>query len=218
MSSLNPGLILVIGAVLVPLLPQTLRRWYLLALPVVGFFHVHGLENGTTVTMDLLGMTLEVILCRRTFPEFGVTSSILPLFSPCCLPGMTRDTMQQVSAPIYAGAAIGAVFAGDLVTLFVYWELTAISSVFLIWATRTERAYRTGMRYLLIQVGSGVILLAGVLIWYAKTGSIDFDYIGIETLAGKLISSHLASNARSRCCITGYRMRIRKLRSQAQLY
>ncbi len=54
-------------------------------------------------------------------------------------------------------------YAGDLITLFVFWELTAITSVFLIWARRTERAYRAGMRYLIIQVGSGVLLLAGAL-------------------------------------------------------
>ncbi len=72
-----------------------------------------------------------------------------------------RDTVQHVAALVYAGAAIGAVFAGDLITLFVYWELTAVASVFLIWAGRTERAYRAGMRYLIIQVGSGVLLLAG---------------------------------------------------------
>ncbi len=186
MSSLNPGLILVIGAVLVPLLPQTLRRWYLLALPVVGFIQVHTLADGTSVTMDMLGMTLEVLrvdgLSRVWGYIFNIAAFLSMLFA-----WHDKDTMQQVSAPIYAGAAIGAVFAGDLVTLFVYWELTAISSVFLIWASRTERAYKTGMRYLLIQVGSGVILLAGVLLWYAKTGSIDFGKIGIGTLAGNLI-------------------------------
>ena len=41
-----------------------------------------------------------------------------------------RDAVQQVSGLIYAGAAICAVFAGDLISLFVFWELTAISSVF----------------------------------------------------------------------------------------
>lgn len=186
MSSINPGLILVIGAVLVPLLPQTLRRWYLLALPVVGFIQVHTLADGTSVTMDMLGMTLEVLrvdgLSRVWGYIFNIAAFLSMLFA-----WHDKDTMQQVSAPVYAGAAIGAVFAGDLVTLFVYWELTAISSVFLIWASRTERAYKTGMRYLLIQVGSGVILLAGVLLWYAKTGSIDFGKIGIGTLAGNLI-------------------------------
>ena len=66
---------------------------------------------------------------------------------------------------MYAGAAIMAAFAGDFITLFVAWELTAITSVFLIWSRQTETAYRTGMRYLMIQVGSGVLLLAGVLLY-----------------------------------------------------
>jgi multicomponent Na+:H+ antiporter subunit D len=79
------------------------------------------------------------------------------------------------------------VFAGDLVTLFVFWELTAITSVFLIWARRTERSYRAGMRYLVMQVGSGVILLAGLVIHQKATGSIAFDHIGIGTLGGNLI-------------------------------
>lgn len=186
MSSLNPGLILIIGAVLVPLLPQSLRRFYLLALPVIGFIQVHTLADGTSVTMDALGMTLEVLRVDGLSRVWGYIFNIAAFLS-LLFAWHDKDTMQQVSAPIYAGAAIGAVFSGDLVTLFVYWELTAISSVFLIWATRTERAYKTGLRYLLIQVGSGVILLTGVLIWYADTGSIAFGEIGIESLAGKLI-------------------------------
>jgi multicomponent Na+:H+ antiporter subunit D len=186
MSDINPGLILVVGAVLVPLLPQTLRRWYLLALPIIGFVHVHTLADGTSVTMEALGLTFEVLRVDALSRVWGYIFNIAAFLS-MLFAWHDKDTMQQVSAPIYAGAAIGAVFAGDLVTLFVYWELTAISSVFLIWASRTERAYKTGMRYLLIQVGSGVILLAGVLVWYTQTGSIDFGKIGIGTLGGNLI-------------------------------
>jgi multicomponent Na+:H+ antiporter subunit D len=98
-----------------------------------------------------------------------------------------RDTVQQVAALLYAGAAIGAVFAGDLITLFIYWEGTAISSVFLIWARGTQGAYHTGMRYLLIQVGSGVILLAGVILLYSETGSIAFQRMELGSLATWLI-------------------------------
>tara|TARA_R110000787_G_scaffold239367_9_gene345695 strand:+ start:25374 stop:27062 length:1689 start_codon:yes stop_codon:yes gene_type:complete len=186
MSSLNPGLILIIGAVLVPLMPHALRRWYLLVLPLIGLAHVYGLENGTSVTMAAFGMTLELLRVDALAKVWGYIFNIAA-FLAMLFAWHDKDTMQQVSAPIYAGAAIGAVFAGDLVTLFVYWELTALSSVFLIWATRTERAFKTGMRYLIIQVGSGVILLSGVLVWYHDTGSISFGHIGIESLAGKLI-------------------------------
>ncbi len=186
MSSLNPGLILIVGAVLVPLMPHALRRWYLMVLPLIGLGHVYGLENGTSVTMDVFGMTLELLRVDALSKVWGYIFNIAA-FLAMLFAWHDKDTMQQVSAPIYAGAAIGAVFAGDLLTLFVYWELTAISSVFLIWATRTERAFKTGMRYLIIQVGSGVILLSGVLVWYADTGTISFGHIGIESLAGKLI-------------------------------
>ena len=73
------------------------------------------------------------------------------------------------------GAAIAAVFAGDLISLFVFWELTAISSVFLIWASRNEDSLQCGVRYLIIQVASGVILLAGALLHYQETKSIEFS-------------------------------------------
>ena len=96
-----------------------------------------------------------------------------------------RDTVQQTAATIYVGSAIGAVFAGDLLTLFVYWELTAISSVFLIWARRTERSYHAGMRYLIVQVGSGVLLLSGTILHYADTHSLAFD----KLVDGRSLSS-----------------------------
>jgi multicomponent Na+:H+ antiporter subunit D len=186
MSSLNPGLILILGALPLPFLRGPLRRLFMLALPVAGFALIYSMPNGTSVTVETMGLTLEVLrvdgLSRVWGYIFNIAAFLAVLFA-----WHEDDLMQQASALIYAGAAIGAVFSGDLVSLFIYWELTAISSVFLIWASRTQRAYKTGMRYLLIQVGSGVILMAGILIWYADTGSISFGAIGIETLAGKLI-------------------------------
>ena len=98
-----------------------------------------------------------------------------------------KDNLQHVTGLAYVGSAIGAVFAGDLITLFVYWELTAVASVFLIWARRNRRAYAAGMRYLIIQVGSGVLLLAGTLLHLHETGSIAFGYLGLNSLGTTLI-------------------------------
>ena len=88
---------------------------------------------------------------------------------------------------IYAGSAIGGAFAGDLITLFIYWEGTAIASVFLIWSSKTENSYRAGMRYLVIQVGSGVLLLAGAIIHFKQTGSLAFDKMGLTGIGPALI-------------------------------
>ena len=87
----------------------------------------------------------------------------------------------------YAGSALGAVFAGDLITLFFYWEGTAIASVFLIWARRTEAAYQTGLRYLIIQITSGVILLAGTALIWRETGSIAFEKMTLGSIGTWLI-------------------------------
>ena len=185
-SSINPGLILILGALPVVLLPQAIRRIYLLALPVAGLWLVHQLQPGTLVTIEAFGLTLEPLQVDRLSLVWGYIFNIAAFLS-LLFAWHDRDTVQQVSALIYAGAAIAAVFAGDLVTLFIFWELTGISSVFLIWASRNAEAYRCGMRYLIIQISSGVILLAGSIMWYAETGSINFAHIGIESTAGKLI-------------------------------
>jgi len=91
--------------------------------------------------------------------------------------GNSRAGMQHVSAMLYAGSAVGAVFAGDFITLFVFWELLAITSAFLVWARSSDRAYATGFRYLIIHVVSGVLLLSGALMLAHQTGSIEFGHV-----------------------------------------
>ncbi len=91
-----------------------------------------------------------------------------------------KDTVQHVAGLAYAASAVGSVFAGDLLTLFIFWELLALTSVFLIWARRTDRAYSSGVRYLIIQVLSGILLLAGVLIFAKVNNSLLFTHIGLE--------------------------------------
>jgi len=94
--------------------------------------------------------------------------------------GGDKAGLQHVSAMLYAGSALGAVFAGDFITLFVFWELLAVTSVFLIWARGSERSYATGFRYLIIHVVSGVLLLSGALMIAHRTGSIEFGHVGLE--------------------------------------
>ncbi len=186
MTNLSPGLILVIGGLLIPLIHGRARQIFMLALPVLGAIQLFGLDHGLHGQVAIFDYTLTFVRADKLSLIFG-TIFLIASFYNTIYSLHDNDTMQQVAAPVYAGAAIGAVFAGDLITLFVFWELTAISSVFLIWARRTARAYIVGLRYLIIQVGSGVILLAGVILYAQKTGSIAFDHIGLSDLASWLI-------------------------------
>jgi multicomponent Na+:H+ antiporter subunit D len=185
-AELPPGLILILGALLIPVLPGRLRQVYMLALPVLAGLQLYGLEHGSFAQTEIFGYQLTLLRVDSLSVVFG-TIFLIAAFLNVIYGLHERDAMQEVSALIYAGAATGAVFVGDLISLFVFWELTAISSVFLIWARRSETAYRAGMRYLIIQVGSGVILLAGVVLHAQATGSIAFDQLGLTSLGTWLI-------------------------------
>ena len=176
-DSLPPGGIMILGALLIPFLRGRLATWWTLALPVLGFFHFWSMPEGTTQTLQLFTYELMPVRIDALSRIFGLIFYLAAFLSAVYALHL-RERLQQTAATIYAGSAIGAVFAGDLVTLFVYWELTAVASVFLIWARGTERSYRTGMRYLIIQVGSGVLLLSGILFRLNETGSLAFNHFG----------------------------------------
>ncbi|MEM7586823.1 MAG: Na(+)/H(+) antiporter subunit D [Acidobacteriota bacterium] len=173
-ASLPPGWILIVGALAIPLLKGRLQAAWMLLLPVLGFAQLLQLEHGSTGQLQLLGYELTLMRVDRLSLVFGYIFHLAALLSVIYALHV-RDAVQHVSGMIYAGSAIGAVFAGDLLTLFIYWEVTAISSVWLIWARQTERSYRAGLRYLVIQVGSGVLLLSGVILQVHATGSLAFD-------------------------------------------
>ena len=163
-----------------------LRAALLLLVPLVAGAQVWSLPEGTYGQFDLLGLTLDTMRVDKLSRIFALIFCIAA-FLGNLYAWHVRDTVQQLAALLYAGAAIGAVFAGDLITLFIYWEATAITSVFLIWARRTEGAYHTGMRYLIIQITSGVILLAGTALLYRETQSIAFEAMTLGSLGTWLI-------------------------------
>ena len=185
-GELSPGLVLIIGALLVPLLQGYARAVYMMALPVAAFALTLTFDHGSFGLVPVFGFELVTLRVDRLSLIFGYIF-LIATFLGVIYQLHVKDTLQHVAGLIYAGSGVGAVFAGDLVTLFLFWEGTGIASVFLIWASRTERALAAGMRYLVIQVGSGVLLLAGALLHYRETGSIAFNAFELETLAGGLI-------------------------------
>lgn len=185
-ESIPPGMLLMIGALAVPFLHERVRRAYMLALPVLGIVQVALLPNGFDWSLQLFGYSLTLVRVDELSRVFAYVFHIAA-FLGVIYALHVKDNLQYVSALMYAGAAIGALFAGDLITLFVYWELTAVTSLFQIWAQRTERAYRAGLRYLIIQVGSGVLLLAGAIFHFVDTGSLAFGSMGLVSLGTTLI-------------------------------
>ncbi|GAK44061.1 NADH dehydrogenase subunit N [Tepidicaulis marinus] len=177
-----PALIFIAAAIVLPVLPKgNLRALFLLAVPLVAAHEIWQLSEGVTHTYELLGYSLTLMRVDQLSIVFGLIFSFAA-FLALLYAWHVKDTVQQVTTLLYAGSAIGAVFAGDFVTLFIFWEGTAVASVFLIWARGTEGAYYTGMRYLIIQIASGVILVAGMALHYHETGSLAFGALTLGSL------------------------------------
>jgi len=186
MTELPPFVPFFLGALIVGVTRGWLRSVTLLAIPLLGGIHLMYIDAGVIWQMQFLDYTLTPYRVDRLSLLFGYLFHIAAFLGVLYALHL-RDTLQQVSAMLYAGSALGAVFAGDFITLFVFWELLALTSVFLIWARRTPAALLAGLRYLIIQVLSGVLLLAGALVYLQDGGSLAFEYIGLEGLAGWLI-------------------------------
>ena len=184
---LNPGIWLIVGALIAVLLPQTLSRWFAVILPVFLIAFLFSLNLDNYGTISFFDYSLETFRLDALSRVFGLIFLIASALGNLYALGDDVDKLQRSAALAYAGGAIAAVFAGDMITLFIFFEVAAVASVFLIWARRTERAFAAGMRYLIFQIGAGVILLAGLLIHFSVTGSIDFDKLGLEAPGGILI-------------------------------
>jgi multicomponent Na+:H+ antiporter subunit D len=187
MTDLPPFVPFFIAAFMAMIARGWLRNLIILATPVLGGLHLWlEVQPGIIATASILDFELTLLRTDRLSLLFGYLFHIAA-FIAAVFALHVRDTTQTVASMLYAGSALGAVFAGDLITLFIFWELLAITSVFLIWARRSERAIHAGMRYLVIQVSSGVLLLAGALVHYYQSGSLVFEYIGLEGISGWLI-------------------------------
>jgi multicomponent Na+:H+ antiporter subunit D len=175
----SPALLLVVGAGIVALLDGRARRVVMVALPLAALALLWSMPEGLGVTYDVIGFELTPVridalsrLFATGFIVAGLLTSIYALH--------LDDRLQQSVILAYAGTAVGGALAGDLLSLFVWWELAGLSSTFLIWAGRTERSYRAGMRYLVAQLISGLLMLAGIA-WRVMDGKgLEFSYLGLD--------------------------------------
>lgn len=186
MLEIPPFVPFYIGALLALVTQGKVRGTILVLIPVLSAIHLWMVPEGVHLQTSFLQYQLIPYRADKLSIMFGYVFHIAA-FIAIIYSLHVKDKVQQVAGMLYAGSGIGAVFAGDLLTLFVFWELLAFTSVFLVWARRTERSYQAGIRYLIVQVLSGVLLLAGALFYMHENQTIGFDFIGLEGIAGWLI-------------------------------
>ncbi|UCE89273.1 MAG: Na(+)/H(+) antiporter subunit D [Pseudomonadota bacterium] len=191
---LSPGLLLVIGAFIVPFVNGRLRDALLLGLPLATLWLVWWLPEGTLLTLSFLDYELEPVKNTIAGRLFATVFSIMA-FAGALFALRQARTVELAAAFAYAGSAICVTFAGDLITLFVFWELMALGSTLVIWSAGSHRAYRASMRYLAIHLLGGVLLMVGIAGHIADTGSLSFAPMALDSTAHWLILAGFLVNA-----------------------
>lgn len=196
-----------IYTLLIPITYKLLKRvhtgWFVLPLPILLFVYFSS-NIGTTsslqakiasipwipslgidfaVKLDGLGMLFALLIA-------GIGSLVI-LYSIYYL-DKDKEKLNQfyVYLLFFMGAMLGVVLCDNLIVLYMFWEITSISSFLLIgfWNNRSNSRYGA-MKSMVITVFGGLSLLAGIVLLYLMTGSFNISEI-ITSVQQKSIISH----------------------------
>ena len=190
----HPGLVLIAGALLVVALRGRVRAGAALALPIVALALLWHAHDGALWQGRFLGQDVVPFAADRLSRLFATIFAIMA-FGGALFSLNQPSRLELPAAFLYAGAAIGVTLAGDLITVFVFWELMAIGSTLVIWSAGTPSAYRASMRYMMVHLTGGVLLLIGIAGHVAETGSAAFTAMALDRPSHWLILAAFLVNA-----------------------
>ena len=193
-ESFPPALILLFAAFMAVISRPNARAIIVLVAPLITLWAIWSLPDGVLIStrfLDYQIQPLEVSPVRRMF----ATVFTIMAFTGAVYSFRTAKTAELGAAFAYASGAVGVSFAGDLLTLFIWWEMMAIFSTIVVWCGGTEASRRAGIRYALMHLLSGILLKIGIEGVYVHTGSLEIEAMLATDLDRWLILAGILINA-----------------------
>ncbi|WP_077965601.1 Na(+)/H(+) antiporter subunit D [Ensifer adhaerens] len=181
----HPALLFILGAVPIPFLTGSIRKVYLVLIPALAIVAVVTMEPGSYGAARFIGQEVLFAKVDKLSIVFATVFTIMALIGMVYALHLPRAG-QHVAAFVYVGSALGVVFAGDYLTLYLFWEGMAFASAYLVFAQESERAIRAAFRYLMVHVTGGVALLGGIVLHGLAAGSLLFGPIAGGAVAGTM--------------------------------
>jgi multicomponent Na+:H+ antiporter subunit D len=169
---LPPALIMLAAAVLIGLARGTWRTAVVLAAPLLTLVAVWQVPDGVVMTVDFLGYPIEPVEGSPVRRLFATIFAIMA-FTGGLYAFRQAKWYELAAAFAYGAGAIGVSFAGDLISLFLFWELMALFSTVVVWCGGTPGARAAGIRYAIMHLLGGVILKVGIEGVMVHTGSVE---------------------------------------------
>ena len=194
---IHPTTWFLMGAVLLPLLnnKEKLKKTVLIGIPLIAFALIHWLPDSFG-QVSYLGFDLVFGRVDQLTRVFLHVFTIMAIIG--CIYGLhVKETGQHIAAFLYVGGSLGVTLCGDYLTLFIFWEMMAFASTFLVWYRKKRRSIEAGFRYLLVHTAGGLVLLAGIFLRYQNIHDLSFVQIATNgaTFADYLIMIGFMLNA-----------------------
>ncbi|OWW04189.1 cation:proton antiporter [Rhizobium sp. R72] len=173
----HPALLFIVGALPIPFLTGAIRTIYLVLVTVLAVLAVVMMQPGSYGAAQFLGQAILIAKVDKLSIVFATVFTIMSLIGTVYALHVPRPG-QHVAAFVYIGSSLGVVFAGDYLTLYLFWEIMAFASVYLVFAEGGRQAIGAGFRYLMVHITGGVVLLGGIILHGHSTGSLLFGPIG----------------------------------------
>jgi multicomponent Na+:H+ antiporter subunit D len=191
--AIPPAAPLILGALALAFARGRARAVLILAMPLLALWLVWSVPAGNALAGRFLGYDIVLLKADALARWFGTVFAIMSFAGG--LFGLNQaNRLETAAAQLYAGAALGVVFAGDLVTVFVFWEVMALGSTMIVWSAGPE-ARAAGFRYLLIHLFGGVLLMIGIAGEVQTAGSTAFTAMKPDSAARWLILAGFLINA-----------------------
>lgn len=193
--NIPPAFIMFLGAVILPFFPRRFRSFGFLLFPALTVLWIIALPEGISSSLNFLNY--ELILCNvdNLSRIFGVIFAFIA-FAGAIYAFHIKNTGEQAAALLYGGSALGVTFCGDMLSLFLFWEMMAVSSTYLVLAGEFKDSKKAGMRYLFVHLFGGSLLLAGILMQFWETGNLRIaGILNAHSTASWLILAGVALNA-----------------------
>ena len=188
-----PAVILIAAGLAIPFLRGALRTTLLLAAPIIALLLIWQIPDGVQLSTSWLGYELQIVRGDKLARLFATVFAIMA-FGGGLFSLNQSNSLELGAAYVYAGGALGVTFAGDLISVFVFWEVMAVASTFVVWSGG-RAANGAGLRYAAIHMLGGVLLMAGITAEILSTGSAAFQVMDTSTPARWLILAGFLINA-----------------------
>jgi NADH:ubiquinone oxidoreductase subunit 5 (subunit L)/multisubunit Na+/H+ antiporter MnhA subunit len=186
-----------LGSFILPLLgkiSERLRNYVSLLFLLISFGCTIALiplvMSGATVTVPFGSMNLFYADRLAVFMAFvsSLVGAVIVLYSFGYISHYEHRNEYYFQVVLFLGAMMGLIFSRNLLALYLFWEITAISCWRLIGFFRERVHVIRADKAFLVTVFGALVMLVGFIVVYDQAGSFDLGKIQMA-LAGKTVSS-----------------------------